>query len=36
MVEVGRGLDTKVPLGSDRDHYSLMVARARALATGFA
>jgi 3-hydroxy-9,10-secoandrosta-1,3,5(10)-triene-9,17-dione monooxygenase len=32
MVEVGRGLDTKVPPGSDRDHYSLMVARARALA----
>ena len=32
MVEVGRGLDTKMPPGSDRDHYSLMVARARALA----
>ncbi|SEC62285.1 3-hydroxy-9,10-secoandrosta-1,3,5(10)-triene-9,17-dione monooxygenase [Bradyrhizobium erythrophlei] len=32
MVEVGRGLDTEVPPGSDRDHYSLMVARARALA----
>ncbi|MCC8952006.1 acyl-CoA dehydrogenase family protein [Bradyrhizobium sp. Pear77] len=32
MIEVGRGLDTKVPPGSDRDHYSLMVARARALA----
>lgn len=32
MVEVGRGLDTKVLPGSDRDRYSLMVARARALA----
>ncbi|MFQ3453416.1 acyl-CoA dehydrogenase family protein [Bradyrhizobium sp. UFLA01-814] len=31
MVEVGRGLDTKVQPGPDMDRYSVMVARARAL-----
>ncbi|MCP3413765.1 acyl-CoA dehydrogenase family protein [Bradyrhizobium brasilense] len=31
MVEVGRGLDTKVQPGPDMDRYSAMVARARAL-----
>ncbi|MHC2333094.1 acyl-CoA dehydrogenase family protein [Bradyrhizobium sp. USDA 4454] len=32
MVEVGRGLDTKVPPGLDVDRYAVMVARATALA----
>ncbi|MCC8960880.1 acyl-CoA dehydrogenase family protein [Bradyrhizobium sp. Pear76] len=32
MVEVGRGLDAKVPAGPDMERYSVMVARARALA----
>ncbi|MGY4261372.1 3-hydroxy-9,10-secoandrosta-1,3,5(10)-triene-9,17-dione monooxygenase [Bradyrhizobium sp. USDA 4516] len=31
MVEVGRGLDTKVQPGPDMDRYSVMVARARGL-----
>ncbi|WFU66737.1 MULTISPECIES: acyl-CoA dehydrogenase family protein [Bradyrhizobium] len=31
MVEVGRGLDTKVQPGPDMDRYSVMVARAKAL-----
>lgn len=32
MVEVGRELDVTVPSGPDTDRYSVMVARARALA----
>ncbi|GKQ52887.1 acyl-CoA dehydrogenase family protein [Bradyrhizobium sp. Ce-3] len=31
MVEIGRGLDAKVPPGPDMDRYSAMVARARTL-----
>lgn len=31
MVEVGRGLDAKVPPSPDADRYSAMIARARAL-----